>query len=122
MKKMIYILFILFGILSCANDDEPVITVDIQEGILGQWHVENECDNRTHIFEFIEGGVFKYHFMDNINTGTYSLSGRDLVTRGFNFIGEGENSYKIMVLTSDRLELDNKADFGVDYRFVRICE
>lgn len=122
MKRIVYIM-IASILLSCSSDDrvEPLITVDIKEGILGNWYVEWDC-HRTHIWTFYEDGRFDLTFMEKTNTGTYYLVNRNLTVRGYNDIGQGEMKNIIMVLTPDRLELDNPANWGIDYRFIRDCD
>ncbi len=123
LRKIIYIPLIASLMICCSSDDseEPLITVDIGQGLLGEWHVESDCQ-RTHIWTFYDDGTFGYTFNNDTNIGSYSLSGRNLTTRGFNDIIGGENNYTIMVLTQERLELDDKADFGIDYKLVRMCD
>ena len=123
MRKLIYIFLFASFLVCCSSDDrqEPIITVDIEQGLIGEWYVEWDCA-RNHIWTFYEDGRFGYTFYDNTNIGSYSLSERNLTTRGFNDIGGGENNYIIMVLTPDRLELDDTADWGIDYKLIRECE
>ncbi|MCM8569369.1 hypothetical protein NE848_08260 [Gramella jeungdoensis] len=122
MKKFVYILLITGILHSCSTDDtvEPLISVDIKEGILGEWHVEWDC-HRSHSWTFYEDGRFDLNFMGRTNTGGYSLVGRNLTVRGYNDIGGGEMSSTIMVLTPDRLELDDPSDWSIDYKFIRVC-
>jgi hypothetical protein len=124
MKWFNYILIGFFLLSSCSSDNEeaPLITVNIEEGILGEWNVELECSNRTHIWEFYEDNTFAVNLLDIWRTGTYSLSDNNLTV---NFIELGivtvTYEYKIIVLTPDRLEIDDIGTFGVDYDFVRDC-
>ncbi|CAL67195.1 lipocalin family protein [Christiangramia forsetii] len=123
MRKLIFILIFLIIGASCSSDDaeEPLITVDVKEGILGIWYVEWECNNRIHNWEFFNDGSFEINFMDTNNSGNYSITGKNLTIRDFNDIGTGNERYEIIVLTSDRLELDDFGDFGINYQFVRAC-
>lgn len=121
MKRIFYICLMLSFMLSCSSDDneETLITVDIEQGILGEWFVEGDC--RRSQWTFFEDGRFDYTFMGNTTIGTYSLFDRRLIVRGFNEDVEIKMDYDIIVLTPERLKLDDTADFGIDYEFVRDC-
>ena len=128
MKNAFYLYLLFFVFISCSIDDRDkvLITVDIQEGILGQWYVETSCNYGRDKFEFLEENILKYYDGEDVVNGTYTVSGRDLViNRHYEILQEPNvirDEYIIMVLTENRLELDNIADWNIDYRMVRECE
>ncbi|ETN94753.1 hypothetical protein SAMN04487906_1505 [Zhouia amylolytica] len=124
MKWFIYTLGGMFLFFSCSSDDEGIspISVNIEEGILGTWHVVWECNNRTHIWEFYDDMTFKIQFMNDTNRGTYKLSDDNLVMRvNFKSGKKGLDEYKIIILNEGRLKLDNTIAWSIDYDFVRAC-